>query len=216
MKYKAVIFDLDGTLLDTSIDLNNAVNKALNEHGFEGISVAETISYLGNGFRVLIKKSIKKEVSETVVDKVAESFKINYRKCFKDKTYIYDGILNLLLKLNEKGIKIAINTNKKQDYAEELVKDRFKNIKFEYVYGEDISYPKKPDPFILNKLVSDLGLLKSEVLFVGDSEVDLKTAYNAEVDSCFVSWGYRSYDQIKDIKHNYVVDNALNLENIIL
>lgn len=218
--YKAVIFDLDGTLLDTIDDLKQAVNCALKEKGIKEITREQTFKSVGNGFRNLLKNAVaydsEAKVSEEEIDELVKRYEYHYSNCYLKQSKPYSGILELLEKLNQNNIKIAINTNKRQSFAENLHQHFFKQYNFLKVMGENKDYPKKPDPYAANELVKLFGLNKNEVLYVGDSEVDLNTAINAGLDVCFVSWGFRSLEQVKHIDYNYIADDTKQLEAIIL
>jgi len=194
---KGIIFDLDGTLLDTSLDLNKAINLALNEYGFSALSVKETIANLGYGFKFLATNSLPKDKQEEYGDKVLESFKRNYSECYKEKTCPYEGIKELLLKLNDNYL-LAVNSNKQDDYTKNLVSTIFPEINFVSVYGMREGIPGKPDPYTVEEILKEMNLEKEEVLYIGDSKADLDTANNASLKFLAVTWGFRSEQQLKE------------------
>lgn len=218
--YKAVIFDLDGTLLDTIADLNTAVNRALAEKGIQAINCQQTLASVGNGFRQLLIRAASYDknanLSEQEIDELVESYAKHYETCYMDQSKPYPGICLLLDELDKHGIAYAINTNKRQFFAENLIQRFFAKNKILKVMGDHPDYPRKPDPYAAKKLVEYFGFEHKDVLYVGDSEVDLKTANNAGLDVCFVSWGFRSKEEVQDIPHKYTANQAKDLEKIIL
>ncbi len=219
MSYKAVIFDLDGTLINTIEDLKTATNYALSKNCFKEITTDQTLACVGNGVMNLIKQAAlydNKKADEKILVKMFEDFNVAYKKCFMDQTRAYDGIYEILKIFNANGIKLAVNTNKLQNFAESLIKKVLKDIDFVTVIGDNLKHPKKPDPYAVDIIAKTLCLDKKDILYVGDSEVDLSTGVNAGVDTCFVDWGFRKYDDIKHIKHQYRVFKSEEILNIVL
>lgn len=220
MKYKGIIFDLDGTLLDTVDDLMDAVNVTLDEYGYNKIDRDKTMSFLGNGFVKLIEEAANcdsdEKVNKDTLEKMLKTFEVAYDNCYMNKTKAYENVLEVLKKLQQLGIKMAINTNKRQSYAVNLVQKHFGEINFVTLIGEDKNINKKPAKDGAMIILQKMKLERKDVLYVGDSGVDLNTALNAGLDSCFVSWGFRTYEQIKDIKHNYEIDDIRNILKIII
>ena len=219
MKYRGIIFDLDGTLLDTVEDLQVAANKALTDYGYRELSYDETMDCLGKGFEQLLidgmNKDQRKESDLNLVESMLEIFKDEYHKTYMNKTKAYDGILSLLRQLQEAGIKMAINTNKGQAYAINLVDKYFSNIGFVTVVGAGAGYNKKPSPEGAEEILRLMSVGREQVLYVGDSQVDLKTAENCGLDCAYVSWGFRSPDQVANLHHKYRVDRPEELLDII-
>lgn len=213
MKYDLVIFDLDGTLLDTIYDLMDSVNEVLVKYNYPKIDLKKAYANIGYGATNFIKSSLKDE--SLYQDTMLEEFNICYKRLYKNKAKIYPNINKLLNYLKDNNIKIAINTNKDHQYALELAKDRFSNYNIDKVIGNGYGLPIKPDPSGVNEIIDYYKIEKSKVLFIGDSEADIKTANNAIVDSVFVSWGYRTYLEVKDTNPTYQVDDALEIIEII-
>lgn len=136
MKYKGIIFDLDGTLLDTITDIADSCNEALSKFGFSGHSIEDYKLKLGNGFRVLIEKSVPEGTDRETIESVLKSYAEIYSYNYLNKTAPYEGIIELLNELIEKGIKVAINSNKRDDYVKPIISKYFKDIPFVAVYGE--------------------------------------------------------------------------------
>lgn len=219
MNYKGIIFDLDGTLLDTVDDLMYATNATLEKHGFNKIDRKKTMNCLGSGFLKLLEDAIgfngNEENKDDILEKMLKTFEVEYEKCYLNKTKAYDNVLDVLKKLQSLGIKLAINTNKRQSYALNLIEKHFGDINFVKIIGENKEIKKKPSQEGALIILNEMNLKKEEVLYVGDSGVDLTTALNAGLDSCFVSWGFRTYEQIKDIKHKYNIDDIKQLLKIV-
>lgn len=213
--YKYVIFDLDGTLLNTLDDLGNAGNYALSEQGFPTHEIEKYRYFVGNGIPKLIERILPEEKRAGSFDKTYRLFCEYYNAHKRDFTRPYDGIPELLKKLSEAGIKTAVVTNKADEFAGVLISDIFGRL-IEKTYGSIEGIPKKPDPCLVNKAISDFGAEKKDVLYVGDSSVDMETALNAGLDSCGVIWGFRDREELENSGAKYVVTNAEELLDIIL
>lgn len=215
MKYKLVMFDLDGTVLNTLEDLYTSLNYALNKYDFPSKSLKEVRSFLGNGIRSLVKLSMPSATNEEDFDLVFKEFKSYYATHCDILTKPYDGILDLLNVLKEKGYKIAIISNKADFAVQTLVNKYFPNL-IDYAVGEVIGVPRKPDPTSLNNVMKYFNIKKSESVYIGDSEVDIEVAKNANVDAIIVTWGFRDEEYLKSLNPNTLVNNTNDLlKNII-
>ena len=214
--YKGVIFDLDGTILDTIEDLGNCVNQVLEMHGFKTHSICDYKQKVGHGFKDLITVSSPKGTSEELIELMLNEFKEIYSYRYMECTKPYDGIPDLLRTLLDNNIKIAVNSNKGDYYCKELVKNKFIGIQFIDCIGERINCPKKPDPSAVYEILEKMQLNTADVVFVGDSAVDIKTAKNANIDSIFVSWGFKRIKDIIEYKPTTMVDTVEQLKNKIL
>lgn len=213
--YKFVIFDLDGTLLNTLEDLGNAGNFALFEQGFPTHEIEKYKYFVGNGIPKLIERILPEEKREEYFEKTYRLFCDYYDAHKRDYTRPYEGIPELLKKLSASGIRTAVVTNKDDEFAKKLISDIFGSL-IERTYGSIEGIPKKPDPYLVNVAISDFGANKSDVLYVGDSGVDMETAINAGLDSCGVLWGFRDRDELIGFGAKNVVTDPLELLNIIL
>ena len=190
--YEAVVFDLDGTLLDTLDDLAAAVNAALEESGMAKRTREEVRRFVGNGVAKLVQRAVPDGTSEEEKDRVLQFFKAYYSKHSRDLTRPYPGILEALDRLRESGIRMAIVSNKFQTATEGLS---------EYYFGDRIAVAageneaagirKKPAPDMVFSALEKLGTKRERALYVGDSEVDAQTAAAAGMDCLLVSWGFR-------------------------
>ena len=214
--FKVAIFDLDGTLLNTLDDLANACNYALNKFSFPTHNVEEYKKFIGNGIYKLVERAVpnNKKDKETV-EKVLETFSNYYNEHMIDMTKPYDGIVDILDELRAKGIKLAVVSNKKHEFTIEIVKKYFGD-RFDIVFGHRENYKEKPDPTSVLEVIEKLNILKSECIYIGDSNVDILTAKNAGVKSVGVSWGFRDREELANEGANYLADNNIELLNIIL
>lgn len=189
-KYTTIIFDLDGTLLYTLEDLKNAVNYALAECDYPERTLEEVRKFVGNGVRKLIERAVPSGVSIENIDKVFDIFKQYYDIHATDNTRLYDGIDEMLNTLKQKGYKLAIVSNKIQS-AVDILHERFFKDTIKISIGDRQGQRRKPAPDSVLSVIEYLNSTKAETLYVGDSEVDVLTARNAEVDCICVSWGFR-------------------------
>lgn len=190
MKYKLAIFDMDGTILSTLDDLANGVDYALSENGLPARSKQETRAALGRGVRFLIEQSVPAGLSDAEISKVEDDFLKYYKVHSMDNTKPYDGIVELIKEVRASGVKTAVVSNKIDSAVKELCANFFEGA-FDVAYGERIGIPRKPDPKPINAIIDEFGLSKNEVVYIGDSEVDLLTANNAKIDHIIVTWGFR-------------------------
>lgn len=200
MKYKLVIFDMDGTLLYTLEDLTDGLNYALQLNGFPPKTMSEVRGYVGNGIRNEVRCSLPEHTDDSVQQKVYEDFSAYYNVHCNDHTRPYDGIIALLKKLKADGILTAVVSNKGDYAVQELDKQYFDGL-LDAGAGEreDEGIAKKPAPDTVNAVLKKLHTDRKDAVYVGDSEVDIETAANAHMECIIVDWGYRDRkDLIKD------------------
>lgn len=195
-----VIFDMDGTLLYTLEDLTDGLNYALQLNGFPTKTMKEVRSYVGNGIRNEVRCSLPDDTDASIQQKVYEDFSAYYNVHCNDHTRPYEGILDLLRKLRNNGVLTAVVSNKGDYAVQELDKQYFDGLLDAGVgEREDEGIAKKPAPDTVNAVLKKLHVERKDAVYVGDSEVDIKTALNAHMDSIIVDWGYRDRsDLIKD------------------
>jgi phosphoglycolate phosphatase len=192
VKIKTVIFDLDGTLLDTLEDLTDATNFSLRQYGMEQKSIEQVKSYVGNGIRRLVERAVPSGEDNPHFMDVFNTFKSYYNEHCNDKTRAYEGIPELLERLKAKGVSVAIVSNK-ADFAVKQLRDiYFGDI--EVAIGESEGVRKKPAPDTINMALEALGTDRKGAVYVGDSEVDIETALNADMPCISVLWGFRDKD----------------------
>jgi len=212
---KGIIFDLDGTLLDTVIDLRTAVNLVLDEYGFERQSYQQIKDKTGNGFRNIIKRSLPENSENSLIDEATEKFKKYYRIHYLDQTKPYKGIRQLVDQLNKKNILLGVNSNKHDEYTKNLIKKIFPHNNFIDVIGSRENVPNKPDPTSALEIVKKMQLTIDEVVYVGDSEIDMKTACNGGFTSVACLWGFRDEETLKQLKPNHIISKPEELLQII-
>jgi len=190
---KTIIFDLDGTLLDTLKDLADSVNYALRECDWAERSIEEIRQFVGNGVHKLIERAVPEGTSEEDIERCFLKFKGYYVQHCQDNTCLYEGIAELLSELKGRGYKTAIVSNKLQEGVTELHQALFKDT-IDVAIGERQNLHCKPEPDMINKALEELGVKKEDAFYIGDSDVDLKTAENSELPCISVLWGFRDKD----------------------
>ena len=212
---KLAIFDLDGTLIDTIEDLGTAVNHALGLRGLALHSMAEYKDMVGHGVRNLVKdalaESLGRQPEDALVDSALADFVDYYVAHIDVHTRPYPGIQALLSKLQGKGLKLAVASNKFQEGAEKLVKEFFPDIRFVAVLGNSPELPLKPDAAVVQLVLDKAGVSREEAVFVGDSATDMKTAANGGVRSIGVSWGFRPRTDLEQSGAMDIADSAEQL-----
>jgi len=215
MKYDLVIFDLDGTLLNTLEDLASACNAALAEHGFPTRTTEEVRTFIGNGVARLIRRAVPEGTSDETAAEVLKRFKAIYTENVNVHTVPYPGIPALLDSLRAAGIKCAVNSNKVDNAVRLLCDAHFKG-RLDLALGEREGIPKKPAPDGAFHIMKTLGVSPDRTLYVGDGDADLLTAQNASIDCAWVSWGYRRRSELAGIDISRAFDDAEGLKQYIL
>lgn len=210
MNYNTVIFDLDGTLLNTLDDLCDSTNYALSSHGLPVRTLSEVKSFVGNGVRLLIERAVPAGTSPELIHSVYDTFKAHYIKHMKDKTGPYDGILKLLTELKARNVRTAIVSNKYDAAVKQLASEYFNGLITQAI-GESPTIPKKPAPDSVYAAMKSLNASKDHCLYVGDSDVDMKTALNAGVTGVGVTWGFRSRDCLISSGAVHIIDQPMEL-----
>lgn len=191
MQYNLVLFDLDGTLIDTLEDLAEAVNHALRLRGYPLHSLEEYRRMVGHGVRNLVKQALPEGVDEALVDAVLADFKAYYTDHIDVHTRPYPGMQELLRDLHAAGVLMAVASNKFQSGTEQLIHEFFPEIPFVAILGNREGYPLKPDPEIVGEVLRAAGVPREEAILVGDSGTDMKTAENGGIAAIAVGWGYQ-------------------------
>lgn len=214
---KLVIFDLDGTLVNSIYDLADCVNLALVEHNLPAITLQEAYSFVGHGMENLIRTSMKTEGSnDELYKKVRTTFDALYAAHCNDKTVAYDGVAQMLAKLADKGIETAVLTNKAHEFVGEILCKCFPEHKFKIAWGNKQGIKRKPDPESLFALITEAGCVPADCVYVGDSEVDVHTAHNAGVDLVCVDWGFRSRQVLLSSGAEIITSNAEELYKALI
>lgn len=211
---KLVIFDLDGTLLNTIEDLAEAVNHVLDLRGFPLHTVLEYRRMVGHGIRNLIRQALPStlEVDDAYVEVCVADFKDYYSAHIDVHTRPYPGMEEFLKELHSRGIKMSVASNKFQEGTEYLIKEFFPEVSFVSVLGNREGFPLKPSPEIVEEVLQKAGVSKEEAVMVGDSPTDMLTAANGGIDAIAVSWGYRTKE---DLAGNTIVESVEQLRILL-
>ncbi len=197
MDFKAAIFDLDGTLLNTLEDIADSTNAVLKRLGFPQHDYDTYKYFVGDGIEKLVRRTLPEEKREEgFITQCVTAMREEYRKRWRNKTQPYQGIPSLLDALKERGVKMAVLSNKPDDFTKMTVKALLSQWHFEAVWGADSRVPKKPDPTAAVQIARDLDIPAREFLFVGDTGVDMETALAATMYPVGVLWGFRKADEL--------------------
>jgi phosphoglycolate phosphatase len=211
---KGIIFDMDGTILNTIDDIQASVNYAMRSFNLPEKTLQEVKDGVGRGAINLIEDVVPKGTSKADILKIYETYQSYYDKHTNDLTGPYPGILDLLKSLKEQGYKLAVVSNKYRYLVETLNHDIFKDY-FDISMGEMDGIPIKPAPDMIHIALKEMNLSQNEVIFIGDSDVDMMTATNANINSIGVTWGYRSKEILIKHKANYIIDEPKDIIKII-
>ena len=214
MKYTTIVFDCDGTLLDTSTDLYNSVNYVLRKHNFPEKSLSEVKAALGNAVTYLMRQCLPSTVAENELEPYIEEFKAYYGEHLKDTTAPYPGILDMLDVLRDQGYKLAIVSNKIQEGVTPLNKEYFGN-RLPVAIGERPGLQRKPAPDMVLQALKELGSTPEESIYVGDSEVAVATAKNSGLLCIGVTWGFREESLLHELGVKHIARKAEDIITII-
>lgn len=216
MMYRTVIFDLDGTLLDTISDLAAAANYVCRENDWPEYTVAEVESMVGNGIPKLVERfSPENTRSPLMLANTLHQFNRYYGAHNMESTHPYPGIPELLRELHDRGLQMAVCSNKADEFSRVIVEHYFPGI-FRLVRGNIPGTPVKPDPGVAKGIMERLGAEPGETLMVGDSDVDIHTGHNAGLRACGVTWGFRSRENLVDAGADVLADTTAELKAVIL
>ena len=197
MKYKAVVFDMDGTLLDTLADLGEAMNRVLEQHGFPSHPLDAYRHFVGSGAGELVARALPADVRDSDMRaRCLQGFLREYEAGWRIKTRLYPGVPELLDSLAARSIPIAVLTNKPQAFAELCMREFLSSWDFALVVGQKPGMPVKPDPAGSRQIVAHLGVRPEEILYLGDTDVDMLTAVNAGMHPVGVLWGFRPREEL--------------------
>ena len=222
MKYETVLFDLDGTLLNTLIDLRSSMNRALASCGFPSHTIDEVRSYVGDGILLFARRAVPMGTDEGDVIRVLDAFKKDYKEHCSDETAPYPGVLTMLDELKARRIKTAIVSNK-ADFGVQLLTKEYFGDRVLIARGEREGIPKKPAPDMVKAVMRELNADPESTLYVGDSDVDFYTAVNAGIDVALVDWGFRDRTLLESLlktlpeqRRGCIVSTAEALLDVIL
>jgi phosphoglycolate phosphatase len=212
---RVLIFDLDGTLIDSKLDLAQAVNAARNYMGLGALTNELVYSYVGEGAPVLIRRAMGKDAAEEDVDRALEFFLAYYRAHQLDHTTLYPGVQEALDRLKSAGARLSVLTNKPVKISHEILAGLGLKDYFEYVYGGNSFEFKKPHPIGIETIVRDTGAALEDTIMVGDSGVDIQTARNAGVLACGVSYGFQP-ETLVQYPPDFTIDSMSELADRIV
>lgn len=215
MRYQTAVFDLDGTLLDTLEDLYLATNAALESHSLPRRSRDEVRMFVGNGVEMLIRRAVPSCTDEETTLAVLADFKTTYAAICEDHTRPYDGILDMLRALREKGIRVAVVSNKFDAATKQLCQKYFGDL-VEVAIGERTGVRKKPAPDTVYEALKELGMTATGAVYIGDSDVDIQTARNCGMPCISVTWGLRDKDFLLQSGAEILVDTPERLLGVII
>ncbi len=217
MKYKAVLFDMDGTILDTVLDIYDCVNIYLEKFGYSRKSMNDVRHAMGGGANALVHKMLPENINEEDFQAFFSEYIPYYETHGKDKTAPYPGILKLLNDLKAQGTKLVVVSSKPHNGVVSLCEHYFNGI-FDIALGDklDGKMKLKPAPDYLYYALDQLGISKKDAIYVGDSEFDIKVAQNAEMAGVVVTWGYRDFDELALLNPQYTANTIEELRKILL
>ena len=215
MPYQTAVFDLDGTLLDTLEDLYLATNAALERHSLPRRSRDEVRLFVGNGVEMLIRRAVPAGTDEETILAVLADFKTTYAAICEDHTRPYDGIMDMLTALRERGIRVAVVSNKFDAATKKLCEKYFGDL-VEVAIGERAGVRKKPAPDTVYEALKELGVTAEGAVYIGDSDVDIQTARNCGMPCISVTWGLRDEDFLIENGAKTLVDSPEKLLGVII
>ena len=216
MKTKYILFDLDGTLMNTLADLRNSINPILETYGFPLLNDEEVKTKLGHGFQNAIRSILPEESRDELFEEALNMFIYYYDMNYFMESKPYPGIPELLKELHENGHRLAVYSNKAEHYTKKLIAMHFKDIPFDEVWGAVDEYPIKPDPKRGEELIAAKGLDRDNMYMVGDSGTDRQAAANLGIHSVLVTWGYRSEEKLLESGPEYLAHDVSELRKILL
>lgn len=212
MHHQAVIFDLDGTLLDTLEDIANSVNSTLARYSFPTHGLDAYRYFVGDGVTMLVSRALPAEKrNDHIIADCVGAFRENYDRNWNSNTSPYDGIPELLDALTAKHVKMAILSNKPDDFTQRCVHELLPNWNFEMVLGLRHGIPPKPDPSGAYEIAENLGITPAHILYLGDSSVDMKTAVRAGMFPIGVLWGFRPLDELREHGAAAIIERPMEL-----
>ena len=214
MKYELIIFDMDGTILDSLKDLQAAVNFSMKKHGFPEKTYEEMKWLLGRGMPYLIHHALPEGTDEETYQKAFDDFLSYYAEHDEDTTAPYEGIPEVVKALKDAGFRIAVNSNKNDREAGVLAEHYFPGL-FDFVLGSRPEIEKKPSPEGVNLIEKEFGVDKSKTIYIGDSDIDLQTALNSEVQFIGCHWGFRGKDFLLKNGAKHVAEKPADLVKIV-
>lgn len=214
---KLAIFDLDGTLISSLDDLTICINEALSYFNLPHISKLQCKNAIGDGAKMLMKRTLKlvnyEPKDENEFETILTKYNSIYGSSKKPNTKPFDGIIDMLKELKALNYTVGIVSNKPHQFTVEISKNLFGDY-LDFAYGQKDDFPKKPDPYLVNLVIKEQGFDKNDAIYIGDSDIDVITAKNADITSIAVSWGYRPKELLIDNAPDYLADSVSELTDI--
>lgn len=208
--YKLAIFDMDGTILNTLEDLADSTNVTLEQLGYAKRTVDEVRAFVGNGIRRLMEQALPEGSLKEEIDLAVEIFNKHYKDHSADKTCPYDGVIDAITELRRLGVKTAVVSNKPDYAVQDLCKEYFKGC-FDYAVGEKEGIRRKPYPDSVELVLQHFDMKKEDAVYIGDSDVDLKTSQNAQMDVIMVGWGFREEALLLQLGAPFVIHHTTEI-----
>ena len=220
MMIKLIIFDLDGTLLNTLEDLADCTNFVLQKNGYPIHAIDAYKYFVGNGVEMLLRRALPKEVTETSFAEIFQQFMKHYELHKADKTAPYEEIIETLETLQQKEILLAVATNKPHDLLPDLMRYYFPTIKWAAIFGNRKDVPIKPHPQIVYDILNCREVAghisnKNEILYVGDTAVDMETAHKSSIRTVGVLWGFRTKNELVKANAHYIINTPKQLFKLL-
>lgn len=215
MSFQAVLFDLDGTLLDTLEDLASAMNRVLAKYSFPSHQVEAYKNFIGDGIESLVRRALPAGHPESMVPELVEAMREEYGKHMADNTRPYKGIPELLDSLTGRGLKLAILSNKPDEPTKSIITRFFPHWRFNPVWGARPEVPKKPDPTAALEVAERLNILPHHFVYLGDSATDMKTALGAGMYPVGALWGFRTAEELTNSGAKALIQNPMELLDLL-
>lgn len=215
---KLVIFDLDGTLVNSITDIANSVNFALDRFDFPTHEIDKYNYFVGNGTMTLIKRAIPQNIliNNDKVEEVHKLFCDHYSYNYLNDTYIYEGIIELINTLKNNGYLLAVASNKPNNFTQQIINELFEKNTFNIVSGNKEKIQHKPNPQIIFDIINEIGVDKSNCLMIGDTEIDIKTGKNAGIKTCGCLWGFRKINELKNAGADIIITQPMELWDYLI
>jgi phosphoglycolate phosphatase len=215
LNIKSVIFDLDGTLIDSIQDIADCTNRMLKNNGFDTHPLESYVKWIGNGARILIEKAVPTDTESKIIDKLLSDYIELYTVNYNIKTCVYEGLEDVLNFLEKQKLSISIFTNKPHAETQKIAAFYLNKWDFKFIYGQRNNVPKKPDPKVALEIANELNIQPSEIVFIGDSSTDIKTAKAADMIPVGVTWGYGTKESMQDAGCKIFAHNPTELIEIV-
>ena len=213
---KYIIFDLDGTLVNSIFDLADSVNYVLRQNGYDEHTLDSYYYFVGNGTLKLIERALPQDKrTDNEIERIHSQFAEYYSQNYLNKTVPYDGIKELLIKLDKRKIKYSVASNKTDNFTCEIINKLFCDNHFDVVMGKKDGNPTKPNPKIIYDILEENNFTPNEILFVGDSGVDIETGHNAKLRAVGCLWGFRDEKELIEAGADFIISHPMELIEII-